>query len=204
LTWVLVLEYNTNLLQPNAVPKSFDDLADDRYKGKIVIADPARSTSGLGLIKAMVTAKGWDWVERFVRNDPLVMSISSGIQPAVITGERPIAVMTSDLFSKTAQDKAPIALATNEFLFASPGVAAILKDGPNPEGAEIFVEFLLSREAQDIVRAFGAYSCRSDVAPPFGLPPLKEAKLRFPLAPAIDLQPREVGDRFHQLLRTAK
>lgn len=203
-SWVLVLEYNTNILGADAVPKSFDDLIDERYKGKIVVADPARSTAGLGLIKAMVTAKGWEWVERFVKNDPLVMAITSGIQPAVIKGERPIAVMTSQFVSKTMQDKGPIALTSNEFLFASPDVVGVLKDGPNPEGAEIFVEFLLSKEAQEIVRAHGAYSCRPDVAPPFGLPALKEARLRYPLAPTINLESREIAERFHKLLRATK
>lgn len=201
--WVLVLEYNTAALTADSVPKTFDDLVDERYKGKIVISDPARSTAGLGLIKAMVATKGWDWVERFVRNDPLVMAITSGIQPAVIKGERPIAVMTSQFVSKTMEDKGPVALVTSEFLFASPDVLGILKDAPNPDGAELFVEFLLSRAAQETVRAYGAYSCRNDVAPPYRMPAMKDARLKHKLVPSIGMEPREIAERFHKLLRAA-
>ena len=202
--WVLVLEYNTGSLRSDAVPRSFDDLIDERFKGKVVIPDPARSTGGLGFIKAMVAAKGWEWIERFVRNDPLVMAIGSGIQPALIRGERPIAVNNSQFLSNSMQEKAPVGLAANEFLFASPNVIGILKDAPNPKGAELFVEFLLSKEMQEIVRVHGVYSCRSDLAPPFGLPALKDAKLRFKQAPSIGMDTREISERFQKLLRAAK
>lgn len=201
--WVLMLEYNTAVLTADSVPKTFDDLIDGRFKGKIVIPDPARSTAGLGLIKAMVATKGWDWVERFVRNDPLVMAITSGIQPTVIKGERPIAVMTSQFVSKTMEDKGPVAFVTSEFLFASPDVLGILKDAPNPEGAELFVEFLLSRAAQETVRTYGTYSCRNDVPPPYRMPAMKDAGMKHKLVPSIGMEPREIAERFHKLLRAA-
>lgn len=202
--WTLVLEYNTRVISKQNAPKTFEDLIDPKFKGKIVTADPARSTGGLGFVKAMVTATSWDWIEKFLRNDPLVMSVTPQIQPMVIRGERPISLMTSQFTSKSIEEGAPVALATEEALFGSPDHVGILTDAPNPDGALLFVEHLLSKEAQEIVRKSGPYSCRVDVAPPFGMPDVKDLKLRFKRAPRLDIPPGAIAERFHNMLRTAR
>lgn len=201
--WTLVLEYNTRFYNKATAPKTFEDLVDPKYKGKIVISDPARSTGGLGVVKAMVKSKGWPWIEELLKNDTLVMSITPGIQPAVVKGERPIALMTSQFTAKSIEEGAPIALATDEMLFGSADVLGVLKDAPNSEGAELLVEHLISKEAQEVVRAHGPYSCRTDVAPPPGMPAIKDLKLRYKTAPALDISAKEIADKFHAILRTA-
>lgn len=202
--WTLVLEYNTNVYKKETAPKGFDDLIDPRFKGLVVTADPARSTGGLGFVKAMVKSRGWEWIEKFVKNDPLVMSITSGIQPAVVKGERPIAIMTSQFTSKTLEEGGPIAIAGDEFLFGSPDLVGLVTNAPNPDGAELLAEHLLGKEAQELIRKYGPYACRTDAAPPFGMPPIGKLKLRYKEAPSLDIDPKEVADRFHKLLRAAK
>ena len=202
--WTLLLQYNTNFYNKDTAPKSFADLIDPRFKGKVVISDPARSTAGLGFIKSMVTWKGWPWVEGFLKNEPLVISISSGIQPAVVSGERPISMQTTQFYSKNLEEGGPVALATNEFLFGSPDVVGLVTKGPNPDGAELLAEYLISKEAQQMIPGFGPYSTRTDIKPPFGMPPVTELKLKYKEAPSLDIGPTEVAERFHALLRKAK
>jgi iron(III) transport system substrate-binding protein len=148
-----------------------------------------------------VKSRGWPWVEQLLKNDTLVMSITPGIQPAVVKGERPIALMTSQFTAKSIEEGAPIALATDEMLFGSADLIGIIKDAPNPEGAELLVEYLISKEAQEIVRAHGPYSCRTDVAPPPGMPAIKDLKLRYKTAPTLDINAKDIADKFHGILR---
>jgi iron(III) transport system substrate-binding protein len=202
--WALVLEYNTNSFTKDTAPQGFDTLIDPKYRGKVVTADPARSTAGLGFVKAMVKWKGWEWMEKFVQNDPLVLSITSGMQPVLVKGERPIAIMTSQFAAKTMEEGGPVGLVKGEFLFGSPDVVGVISDAPNPDGAELFVEYLLSKEAQEVVRKYGAYSCRTDVASPTGMPQVSELRFKYKVAPSLDISATEVAEKFHTLLRAAK
>jgi iron(III) transport system substrate-binding protein len=203
--WALVLEYNTTVYKPDTAPQGFDALIDPRFKGKVVTADPARSTAGLGFVKAMVKWKGWEWVEKFVQNDPLVLSITSGMQPVLVKGERPIAIMTSQFAVKTIEEGGPVAVAKGDFLFGSPDVVGIISDAPNPDGAELFVEYLLSKEAQEIVRKHGPYSTRTDVGPPKGMPPVAELKFKYKVAPSLDnMDANQVAEKFNSMLQAKK
>ena len=52
--WALLMEYNTSRLNKEEVPKSWSELNDPKWKGKVVVADPYKSASGLGFVKGMV------------------------------------------------------------------------------------------------------------------------------------------------------
>jgi iron(III) transport system substrate-binding protein len=202
--WALVLEYNTNVYNKDTAPKGFDELIDPKFRGKVVTADPARSTAGLGFVKAMVKSKGWDWIEKFVQNEPLVLSITSGMQPVLVKGERPIAIMTSQFAAKTIQEGGPVALVPGESLFGSPDVIGVIAEAPNPDGAELFVEYVLSQDAQAIVRKHGAYSCRTDVDAPKGMPAMSELKFRYKVAPSLDMSAQQVAEKFQETLRSGR
>ena len=67
----------------------------------------------------------------------------------------------------------PIAIA------AAIGMDAIVAGAPNMDGAKKFMEFILSKKAQELAVTLGNYSVRPDVDPPKGAIPLKEIKI-FP------------------------
>lgn len=203
--WALVITYNTTVYTPATAPQGWLDLSNPKFKGKIIISDPARATAALGFCKVMVKWKGWDWIEEFLRNDPLVMSVSSEIQPAVVRNERPIGIISSQFPSKMMEEGAPINIVkTDDPLFPSPDVIGIIADAPNPDGAELFVEYLISKQAQEIVRGFGPYSSRVDVSNPFGMPPLKDVKFKYMIPPPLDIDAVQIAERFQKMLRAAK
>lgn len=202
--WTLVLEYNTGALTKAAAPKDWVDLVDPRFKSKTATSDPASATAALGFCKVMATWKGWDWIEQFVRNDPLVLSVSSEVQPAVVRGERTVGIISSQFPSKSMEEGAPVALVDTDPLFPAPDWIAILNDAPNPDGAELFAEYLISKEAQDVVRTYGAYSCRVDVTNPFGLPPITNVKFKYKVPPTLDISSVQIAQKFTEMLRAAK
>ena len=199
--WTLLLEYNTKFYNEGNVPKTFDVLNKDIYKSKVVVSDPARSAAGLGFIKTMVHWKGWDWVEKFAKNDPLVVAIGPGVEQAVVNGERPIGTVVSSFTSATLKKGGPVAISNPEHLFSSPEVVGVMKDAPNPDGAELLVEYLTSKEVHEMFKESGWFPCRNDVSGPYGMPAAADLQLKFMSAPSIGLTREEIAKKFHSMLR---
>ena len=199
--WTLLLEYNTKFYNEGNVPKTFDVLNKDIYKSKVVVSDPARSAAGLGFIKTMVHWKGWDWVEKFAKNDPLVVAIGPGVEQAVVNGERPIGTVVSSFTSATLKKGGPVAISNPEHLFSSPEVVGVMKDAPNPDGAELLVEYLTSKEVHEMFKGSGWFPCRNDVSGPYGMPAAADLQLKFMSAPSIGLTREEIAKKFHSMLR---
>ena len=202
--WTLVLEYNKKFYNESTAPKTFDMLIRPEYKGQVVVSDPARSAAGLGFIKTMVKWKCWDWVEKLAQNDPLVVAIGPGVEQAVVTGERPIGTVVSAFTSATLKQGGPVVIANPEHLFSSPEVVGIMKDAPNPDGAELLIEYLTSKEVHEMFRESGWFPCRNDVKGPFGMPGSDALKLKHVSAPSIGLSRKDIADRFHKMLRASK
>lgn len=201
--WVLALEYNTRLMKAEDLPKSWLDLADPKYKGKIALTDPARSAGGFLLLKAMVSEKGWPWVEALMKNEPLIIAIGPGIEQALANGERAIGTVISSFASENIKAKAPVAIAPGEFLFASPLTASVVTEAPNPEGAELLLEHFLTKESGQHFATYGWFSTRSDVGGPLGFPPAGELKVRHKVVPS-QMSRQEYLDKYNAIVQSVK
>src|SRR5882724_10636757 len=82
--------YNTKLLKPEEAPKSFADLLDPKWSGKIVKAHPGYS--GTILTSTFETARdlGWEFFEKLSKQR--VMQVQSATEPPrkLVAGERAI------------------------------------------------------------------------------------------------------------------
>ena len=201
--WVLALEYNTRLMKPEDLPKTWADLTDPKYKGKIALTDPARSAGGFLLLKAMVAEKGWPWMEALMKNEPLVIAIGPGIEQALANGERAIGTVISSFASENIKAKAPVAIAPGEFLFASPLTASVVTEAPNPEGAELLIEHFLTKESGQHFATYGWFSTRSDVGGPLGFPPANELKVRHKVVPS-QMTRQEYLDKYNAIVQSVK
>ena len=152
----------------------------------------------------MATWKGWDWIEQFVRNDPLVLSVSSEVQPAVVRGERTVGIISSQFPSKSMEEGAPVALVDTDPLFPAPDWIAILNDAPNPDGAELFAEYLISKEAQDVVRTFGRIPAASTLPIPSACHRSRTSSSGTRSRPALDISSVQIAQKFTEMLRAAK
>lgn len=201
--WGLGLEFNSRLLQKTAAPSSFEELADPKWRSKVAISDPARSAAGFLFLKSMVAEHGWDWVVKLMQNDPLVIAIAPGIDQAVAKGERVVATGVSSFASEIMKNGAPVEIASHEVLFTSPLTISVIKEAPNPEGAELLADYLLSKEAGELYSKYGWYSPRADVKPPFGFPPVTELKVRFKEVPQT-MARQEYLDKFASIVQAAR
>lgn len=138
--------------------KGYKDLLNPELKGKIATADPANSSSAFAQLTNMLQAnggydndKGWTYVkDLFTLIDGKINSSSSNVYKTVADGEMAVGLSYEDPSVKLLNDGANIKVVYPEegsvFLPAS---AAIIKNAPNESNAKKFIDFIVSKEAQD-------------------------------------------------------
>lgn len=182
----MVIMYNKKLVSEADVPKSWGNLLDPKWKGKIAYADPAKSGSSYTILATMVTAygkddgKGWDFIKKFVANlDGKVLASSSGVYKGVADGEYSVGLT----LEKNAQEYVK-AGSNVGFIYPSEGTSAVpdgvclIKGSKNIENAKAFMNFVLSKENQKMMgEKYNRRPVRTDLTPPTGLIPLLDIKL---------------------------
>lgn len=172
---------NTKLLTPAQYPKTWSDLGNPIYKGKISAGRPDKSGSAFIQLALILQIhgedKGWAIYSRILDNT--VLSNSSGaVSKFVNDGEAMIGLSNEDTLLRFKVGGGPV-----ELLYPADGTSAIadvmaLTANPaNPQGGRAFINFMLSKEAQEILDAAGRRSVRADVASKNALTPLAKLKL---------------------------
>ena len=182
----MVFIANTNLVPEDKIPTTWKDLADwdvDTY-GKIAIADPTSSGSAFTQLCTMLFlygeeaddyAAGWDMVSKIMPKLE-VKNSSSLAHKDVFGGENALGITLEKAAIKYEEDFMKVIYPTDGTSAVPDGVA-IVKNCPNPELAELFVEFVLGHDCQARQNAeWGRRPIRSDVEP-VGLKPLSEITL---------------------------
>src|SRR5919108_1569769 len=146
--------YNTNSVQGNAVPKSFDDLLNPELKGKIGFAT---TDTGSRVIAAMLKSKGAEFVQKLKAQQISLHSVSGrAILDMVISGELGVSPTVFLSHSRVSISKgAPIKWVPMDLVPANAGGVAIPANAPHPHAALLFGDFLLSPEGQKLLAKFG-------------------------------------------------
>lgn len=181
----MVLLYNTNLVSDENAITSWKDLLKPEFKGKIAMADPAKSGSAYTILVTMLTAykaenDGWDFIKEFYSNlDGKILSSSSGVYKGVADGEYAVGLTLEKEAIKYVNAGSPVKMVyPSEGTSAVPDGVAIIKGSKNIENAKKFVDFALSKETQSIMSTqLSRRSIRNDVEAPKGLGPLSDIKL---------------------------
>lgn len=182
----MVIMYNKDMVKEDEVPKSWGDLLDPKWKGKIAFADPAKSGSSYTQLVTMLFANkddgadGWNFVKDFVAHlDGKVLGGSSMVFKGVADGEFPIGVTLEEAAYRYISGGANVDVAyPSEGTSAVPDGMALIKGAKNKENAQQFLDFLASKDVQEIiVKEFNRRSILDDVAAPEGLIPSKDIPL---------------------------
>ena len=168
----VALIYNKELVKAADAPKKYEDLADPKWRGKLVMADPAShptTISWLVGLKERVFSSEDAWM-KFLKgvaaNKPMFVN-SFGPTPAPVeSGEKLIAVS----MPKYIITKAPAPLdwaRVEQPMLGTPRGMAITKGAPHPNAAKLFMDYWLSKDAAKILAdKVGEYVLYPGVYPP--------------------------------------
>ncbi len=169
------LTINTTLVRPDEI-KSYRDLLNPKWKGKIILNDP--TVAGVGLRFFLIVGgiiMDHDFMRELVKQQPIVLRDQRQQVEWLAQGKYAIAVTTKPEISADFMTAgAPIAYVNPvEGMWTSSGSGnlALMNKAPHAKAATLFINWFLSRESQTFfVKGYGAPSARLDV-PTEGLDP---------------------------------
>jgi iron(III) transport system substrate-binding protein len=196
---VNVIAYNTQKISAADAPRTWKDLLDPKWKGRMVTAHPGYSGVIATHVLALVHLYGWEYFQALAKNQ--LMLVQSAVDPAgvVASGERPVAVNGGDYtFYQSKKQGNPV-----EIVYPKEGVplvvspTAITSFAPHPNAARLFTDFGFTREVQQVMAdSEGLYTGHPDVKYPADKPKLTDLRLLTAEPDELEKRNEEIKKRF--------
>jgi iron(III) transport system substrate-binding protein len=193
------IAYNTKLVSREDAPKSFADLLDPKWTGKIVKAHPAYSGTIMNATFQIARDLGWEYFEKLAKQKVMQVQSATDTPKKISLGER--AVMADGagyLVIRYREEGQPVDIVyPTEGTPLAQGPSAVMKAAPNPNAARLFQNWMHSREGQQlIVDDACQYSAHAQTVEKKGVRPLKEIKLMKEDPEGIEKTAEDVKKRY--------
>ena len=134
------------------VPKTWDELADPKYKGEVIMSDPSVSGTNYAAVKGLLDKygeeKGWDYLSKLNDNISFYGKRGKDPQEKTAAGEFGIGIIPVDksAFDIAKDNNLTVVYPEDGIPWVPEGVA-IFKNSPNTEVAKAFIDFMLEDES---------------------------------------------------------
>ena len=202
--WLSSLGYNTDLVKREDAPKSFADLLDPKWTGKMVKAHPAYSGTIMTATFQIARDLGWGYFEKLAQQK--IMQVQSSTDPPkkLALGERAVMADGNDynLIQLKEAGRPVEVVYPREGTPLVVGPNGVFKAAPNPNAARLFHGWLLSLEAQQFLVDFtGQHSAHALVKEKPGRTPLSQIKLMQDDPAGVEAQSDAIKARYSQIFR---
>ena len=148
-----VMGYNTSLVKKEDAPKSFADLLDPKWAGKIVKAHPGYSGTIMTATQQIARDVGWDFLEKLAKQRVMQVQSASDPPKKLEIGERAVQADGNEYnLLQIKERKGPV-----EIVYPPEGTPfvvgpnGIFKNAPNPNAARLFQLYSFSAECQQLI-----------------------------------------------------
>src|ERR1700753_476070 len=198
------IAYNTNLVKAEDAPKSYADLLDPKWAGKMVKGHPAYSGTIMTATFQMVRELGWEYFEKLSKQR--VMQVQSSTDPPkkLSLGERAVMADGNEygivLLKKAGQPVEPVYPTEGAPTISGP--TGIFAGAPHPNRAKLFQAWFHTRETQQFFTDFtGQYSAHAEVTAKPGRRKLSDLKLMKEDPAGVEAMAEEIKARYAKLFR---
>jgi iron(III) transport system substrate-binding protein len=144
--------YNTNLVKPEEVPNAYEDLVHPRWAGRVGIEGSDVDWFG-AIVKAMGEEKGLAFFRKLADNKPQIRTGHTLMAELVASGEIPLAAtIYNHNIERLTVKGAPVKWKAIQPTFGRPNAIGVAKKSPHPHAAMLFVDFMLSKEGQTLLK----------------------------------------------------
>ncbi len=175
---LMVMIANSAKVKPEEMPKTWTDLLDPRWKGKVALGHPGFSGYVGVWTVAMRKLYGWDYFEKLSKNNPRIGR--SGNDPITLlnAGECVVGLgpLGTSLLSADHGNPISVVYPTDGSVLCV-GPSAVMASAPHPNAGRLFANWLMSLEFARICVEQRSDSVRAEVPPKAGAKPLGEVKL---------------------------
>ncbi|MEW6451883.1 extracellular solute-binding protein [Leptospira sp. severe_002] len=205
-TRVLVSPFgiNTNLVKMEDAPKSFADLLDPKWAGKMVKAHPAYSGTIMNATFQIARDLGWGYLEKLAKQRVLQVQSATDTPKKIALGERAIMIDGAGyLVIRNKEAGQPVDViypAEGTPVATSPSV--VFKRAPNPNAAKLFQSWMHGREGQQLLVDFARqYSAHKQTVEKPGVRKLADIKLMKEDPEGVEKGADEIKRRYGQIFR---
>ena len=205
-TRVLVSPFgiNTNLVKKEDAPKSFADLLDPKWSGKMVKGHPAYSGTIMNATFQIARDLGWGYFEKLAKQNVLQVQSATDTPKKIALGERAVMIDGAGyLVIRGKEEGQPVDVIYPEEgtpLATSPSV--LMKGAPNPNAGKLFQNWMHGREAQQILIDYARqYSPHSQAVEKPGVRKLSEIKLMKEDPEGVEKTGDEVKRRYAEIFK---
>ena len=159
-----LLAYNSRQVSKTEAPRSYDDLLLPKWKSMIGIDSNKIEWFGM-----LMNLKGREFMERLAGQKPQVRAGNQLLLNLLAAGEFQLAAAAYEYSVEVLKGRgAPVDWVALEPVIVYPAGIAMTSQAPHPYTARLFVEYMLSREGQEVVNKYGRIPVRRDVESKYG------------------------------------
>ena len=202
--WLSIIAYNSKLVKAEDAPKSFADLIDPKWAGKIVKAHPGYSGTIMTATYQMQRDLGWPFFEKLAKQRILQVQSSADPPKKLSLGERAVMADGNEYnifqLKEGGSPVEPVYATEGSPLIVGPN--GVFKAAPNPNAAKLLNSFMFSPEAQQlIIDVGGLRSVHPQTKEKPGRKPFSEIKTMKDDAAAVEAQGEAIKAKYVQIFK---
>jgi iron(III) transport system substrate-binding protein len=160
----LVLGYNTKIISRNDLPKTYEDLLKPQYKQKFII-DIENHDVFYGLSQEWGQEKAVNYFKGLAAQEPVFLRGNTNRANFVSVGERSMTFVYAQIIERMKQTGAPVDWIPLEPVNVELNVAMLSAKAAHPNAGKLFIDYLLSKDGQELLKGFRRIGPRKDVKP---------------------------------------
>ena len=150
-----VVAYNPRKVKAEDLPKTYEGFLDPKWKGRIALEATDAEWMG-GVVKTWGEARGMNFFRKLAEMKPDMRKGHVLLVQLISSGEIDVGLTAYSANAESAKKRgAPVDWAAVEPMIARPQGIGIARQAPHPHAALLFADFMLSREAQEMMAAMG-------------------------------------------------
>lgn len=150
-------------------PKSWTELTDPKWKGKISMGSPMESGTAMLITSQLARKNGWPYFEKLRANDLLSAGGNSAVVSRMETKERPVGMLLLENVLEAKKKGSPLGIVyPKDGVVLVPSPIAILKTTKSPELVKQVYDYFLTDDMQKAIVRGRMYSPIAELAPPEG------------------------------------